>query len=159
MGNISKGKPMKISWICCKFSELTNNELYEILALRTAIFIVEQNCPFQDQDGKKDFEAYHLQGKNEKGGLLAYARLFPSGLAYAQASIGRVATSSLGRGHGFGKQLMTEAIHQIYEKYGNQPIKIGAQYYLKGFYESFGFIQTSEIYLEDGIEHIEMLRN
>jgi ElaA protein len=159
MGNISKRKPMKISWTCSAFDALSNSQLYDILALRTAIFIVEQNCPFQDQDGKKDFEAYHLQGRNENGELLGYARLLPSGLAYEQSSIGRVATSTIGRGHGVGKQLMAESIQKIYEIYGKQSIKIGAQYYLKTFYESFGFNQTSEIYLEDGIEHIEMLRN
>jgi ElaA protein len=149
---------MEITWQCKSFNELSNKELYSILALRTAIFIVEQNCPFQDQDGKKDYESHHLFAKTTDNEIVAYSRILPENLAYPMISIGRVVTASSMRGAGIGKLLMEKSIEMIYEKNGEKPIKIGAQYYLKKFYESFGFEKTSEIYLEDGIEHIEMVK-
>lgn len=149
---------VQINWLSKKFEELTVYELYDLLALRTEVFVVEQNCPFQDQDGKKDFKAIHLLGKNIDNQLIAYTRILPVGLAYTEASIGRVVSSSKYRGQGIGKILMQKSIEILYESFGEIPIKIGAQYYLKKFYESFGFEQTSEIYLEDGIEHIEMVK-
>ncbi len=149
---------MDIQWLCKSFNQLNTVELYEILALRTAVFIVEQNCPFQDQDGKKDFMAYHLMGKNTDNQVVAYTRLLPKGLAYDEISIGRVVSSPTIRGTGIGKILMEKSIIFCSQKFGNEPIKIGAQLYLKKFYESFGFAKTSEIYLEDGIEHIEMVK-
>jgi ElaA protein len=149
---------MQIDWSCVSFGQLSLTELYEILALRTEVFIVEQNCPFQDQDGKKDFESFHLLGKNDKHKIIAYTRLLPAGLAYNEVSIGRVVSSLSVRGSGIGKILMKKSIETCIEKYGNLPIKIGAQLYLKSFYESFGFVKSSITYLEDGIEHIEMVR-
>ena len=128
-----------------------------LLQLRSEVFVVEQTCPFQDIDGQ-DQAAYHLLGYAETGELAAYARLFEAGLSYAQASIGRVATSPRYRRFGLGRQLLQEAIAQCDTLFGAQPIKIGAQLYLQAFYESFGFMQQGEGYLEDGIPHIYMLR-
>jgi ElaA protein len=148
---------MKISWELKSFEELSNTELYTILRLRAEVFIVEQNCPYLDMDGK-DQLSFHLMGMNDRQELLAYARLLPAGLAFREVSIGRVLSSSAARGSGAGMELMQTAIQHIYKKFGEVPIRIGAQLYLKKFYERLGFVQVSEMYLEDDIEHIEMLR-
>jgi ElaA protein len=145
-----------MNWICKKFDDLTPHELYAILQLRNEVFVVEQNCVFQDADDK-DQACFHLMCRNEKK-LIAYTRIVPAGICYEEISIGRVVTSPSARRKGFGKELMLQSIYTartIFNKYS--AIKIGAQLYLKKFYESLGFIQTSDIYLEDGIEHIEML--
>ena len=147
---------MQINWLLKSFDELTPYELYAILQLRIEVFIVEQNCVFQDADDK-DQVAYHLMGYYNKQ-LLAYTRLLVQGAAYEQASIGRVVTSPKSRGNGTGKLLMHKSIECINQLFGNVDIKIGAQLYLKHFYSSFGFEQISDVYLEDGIEHIYMLR-
>lgn len=145
-----------ISWTTAKFEKLTAAELYEILQLRAEVFVVEQNCPYQDLDGK-DSKAIHLMGRNASGKLIAYARLLAPGISYEVASIGRVVSSPSVRGFGAGKELMETAIRQMEIHFGAVPIRIGAQEYLKKFYESFGFVQVSGTYLEDNIPHIEML--
>lgn len=144
-----------INWICKPFHELTPEELYSILQLRNEVFVVEQNCVFQDADNK-DQKCYHLAGY-VNGHLAAYARIVPSGVAYSEPSIGRVVTSPTYRRIAAGKQLMQLAIEKCYQLYGQQTIKIGAQLYLKKFYESFGFKQIGEQYDEDGIPHIYMV--
>lgn len=145
---------MEIQWRLKKFDELTPHELYAALQLRNEVFVVEQQCAFQDADDK-DQGSYHLLGfAGEK--LSAYTRLVPPGLSYPEMSIGRVVTSPAVRRSGAGKLLMTESIACCYRLFGKGPIKIGAQLYLKAFYESFGFRPISGIYLEDGIEHIYM---
>lgn len=144
-----------ISWQCKPFSELTNEELYKILQLRNEVFVVEQNCPYQDCDDK-DLKAYHLTAWDDDT-LVAYTRLLPKGIPYADAaSIGRVVTSPKVRGQNLGKQLMLNSIEKIYLLYSQVPITIGAQLYLKRFYESFSFVQKGEVYLEDNIPHITM---
>ena len=149
---------MNLTWYHKHFKDLTTNELYQILQLRNEVFIVEQNCPFQDLDDK-DFKCFHLLGfDTDSQKILAYTRIVPKGVSYEEASIGRVVTSPLARGRGIGKVLMLKSIELLEELYGGVPIKIGAQYYLKKFYESLGFQQVGEIYLEDGIEHILMDR-
>ncbi|MDQ6757815.1 MAG: GNAT family N-acetyltransferase [Bacteroidota bacterium] len=148
---------MNIKWVCKTFDELTPHELYSILQLRNEVFIVEQNCVYQDCDDK-DQQSYHIMGWDESK-LLAYTRVMPAELSFEVASIGRVVTSPSIRRNKIGKELMIRSIEYLYELFGNVPIKIGAQLYLKQFYESLGFVQTSDIYLEDGIEHIEMLHN
>ena len=135
--------------------ELSSHELYAIIRLRNEVFVVEQNCVFQDADNK-DQKCFHLMGWIDSE-LAAYTRLVPKDVAYNYISIGRVVTSPLYRKRGTGKALMIEAIQQCNQLFGKQPIKLGAQLYLKRFYTSFGFQQTSDVYLEDGIEHIEML--
>jgi len=146
---------MEISWEIKAFAGLTTAQLYMLLRLRNEVFVVEQNCPYQDIDGK-DLKAMHLMAMDGDR-LAAYCRLLPAGVSYPECSIGRVITCSDYRGSGLGQKLMESAIREIRKHYGEVPVRIGAQYYLKRFYESFGFAQTSEIYLEDGIEHIEML--
>jgi ElaA protein len=146
-----------IKWLFKKFDTLSPDELYAILQLRNAVFVVEQNCVFQDADNK-DQASYHLMGWSNEV-LVAYARIIPGGVVYELPSIGRVVTSSAARKNGTGKILMKEAIEVSQKLFGKVPIKLGAQLYLKKFYESFGFIQSSDIYLEDGIQHIEMIRS
>jgi ElaA protein len=145
-----------INWKLKKFDGLTVDELYAILRLRSEVFVVEQNCVFQDMDNKDQF-SYHLMGWDE-GVLVAYTRLIPPGISYAYASIGRVITAQATRGSGIGKQLMEKSIEEATRLFGKVPIKIGAQLYLREFYNSFGFKQSSDIYDEDGIDHIEMIR-
>jgi ElaA protein len=143
-------------WILKKFDELSSSELYDILRLRNEVFVVEQNCVFQDADNK-DQNSYHLMGM-EDGRLLAYTRIVPPGEIYQQPSIGRVVTSPDARGKGFGKELMQQSIKMVYTLFGQQPIMIGAQCYLKKFYEELGFLQSGEIYPEDGIDHMHMIK-
>ncbi len=149
---------LQISWHIKPFEKLTLTELYEILALRTEVFIVEQNCPFQDADGEMDYKSHHFLGKNAENQIVAYTRILPPSLAFEYASIGRVVNSPKIRGQKLGKILFEQSISALYKLYGKVPIQIGAQYYLLNFYKSFGFEICSEIYLEDGIEHIEMLK-
>lgn len=144
-----------INWICKPFYELNPTELYAILQLRNEVFVVEQNCVFQDADNK-DQQSFHLAGYVNDD-VAAYARLVPSGVAYNEPSIGRVVTSPAYRRIAAGKQLMQKAIAECYQLFGKQTIKIGAQLYLKKFYESFGFRQMGEEYDEDGIIHIYMI--
>ena len=147
---------MAIQWTLKKFDDLSAIELYKIMQLRNEVFVVEQNCVYQDADNK-DISSWQFMGwANEK--LVAFTRLLPPGLAYEQASIGRVVTSPSARRSGIGKELMERSIKEIKNLFGEVPIKIGAQLYLQKFYTSLGFVQTSEIYLEDGIKHIEMVR-
>lgn len=145
-------------FICKPFYRLSLDELYALMVLRQEVFVVEQNCPYLDADGK-DQGSWHLMMYDEKG-IIACTRLLPKGLAYASyMSIGRVVTSGRARGTGAGKVLMTESIKKCIELFGNQAIKIGAQSYLLNFYESFGFVSTGEEYMEDGIPHTKMVRS
>lgn len=145
-----------ITWQLKTFDELTITELYHILQLRCEVFIVEQNCPYLDPDGK-DFKSHHVLGYTN-GKLAAYARLVKPGVSYAEVSIGRVITSPAFRKLNYGRQLMEQSIRYISDLYGNIPVRIGAQAYLKKFYESFGFVDLNEPYMEDGIPHLIMLR-
>ena len=146
-----------MKWILKKFDELTSHELYSILQLRNEVFVVEQNCVYQDADNK-DQASYHFTGwKNDK--LIAYTRLLPKGVAYKDyVSIGRVVTASSERRNSIGKELIKKSIEQLNNLFESVPIKIGAQLYLKKFYSEFGFRQNSDVYSEDGIEHIEMIK-
>lgn len=140
------------------FHELSLSELYAIMLLRQAVFVVEQNCPYLDADGK-DAQALHLGVYNEEGELLAYARIFDRGIAYADyASIGRVIVAQKARGTGLGYQLMEEAAKQLYQHYGQQPIKISAQAHLQTFYGRLGYQGIGEGYLEDDIPHRAMIK-
>lgn len=146
---------METTWTLKPFSDLQNLELYQILQVRNEVFIVEQNCPYQDCDAK-DFKAHHLCAW-QQGQLVAYARLLPPGISYpGQASIGRVLTAPSARRQNLGRELMRRAIGEIYTLFGPVEIAISAQYYLKNFYESFRFVQIGDIYLEDDIPHVHM---
>lgn len=147
---------MQLQWLLKRFDELTPYQLYAILQLRNEVFVVEQNCVFQDADDK-DQNSYHLMGFLDNK-LVAYTRLVPAGVSYEQASIGRVVTSPSVRRSGAGKLLMQQSIDSLYALFGKVPIKIGAQLYLQHFYESFGFVRISDVYDEDGIDHIYMLK-
>jgi ElaA protein len=141
-------------WVLKKFQELTPDELYALLRLRAEVFVIEQTCAFQDLDNK-DQPSYHLLGYLQDE-LVAYTRLVPPGISYTAASIGRVVTSPAHRKKGFGKLLMQESIKVCDQLFGKNTIMIGAQCYLIEFYSSLGFVPSGEVYLEDGIEHIEM---
>lgn len=145
----------QLNWILKKFDDLSAYELYAIMQLRNEVFAVEQNCVYQDADNK-DQPSFHFMGWLDDK-LVAYTRLLPPGVAYNEPSIGRVVTSPSARGKAIGRELMKRSIEEVYILYGALPIKIGAQLYLLNFYASFGFNQTSAIYLEDNIEHIEMV--
>jgi ElaA protein len=145
-----------MQWLLKKFDQLSPYQLYAILQLRNEVFVVEQNCVFQDADNN-DQNAYHLMSFADDR-LIAYTRLIPPGEIYDQASIGRVVTSPSARAIGAGKELMKQSIKACYDLFGMHDIKIGAQVYLRKFYESFGFTQSSDIYMEDGIPHIYMIR-
>jgi len=146
-----------MTYACVPFEQLRVQELYEIMALRQEVFIVEQNCPYMDADGK-DQQAWHLMGRDATGRLIAYTRLLPQGVSYPEyASIGRVVSSPSVRGTGAGKALMVKSIEMMRHLFGPGPIKIGAQSYLLQFYSSFGFRSTGEEYLEDGIPHTKMI--
>ena len=146
-----------VKWLLKKFDDLTALELYAIMQLRNEVFVVEQNCVFQDADNK-DQSSWHLMGwDNDR--LVAYSRIIPGGVAYDLPSIGRIVTSAAVRRNGTGKILMDESIKAVKNLFGDTSIKLGAQLYLKNFYESFGFTQSSAAYLEDGIQHIEMTRS
>lgn len=137
------------------FSQLTTKELYEILRLRSEIFVVEQNCAYQDIDSKDD-ASYHLYFEDH-GAIVTYLRILPKGISYPETSIGRVLTKPAYRKQGLSKELVQRAIDYITEVLGEREIKISAQSYLQKFYKSVGFETTSDIYLEDGIAHIEMV--
>lgn len=147
---------MKIQWQIKSFEKLSVNELYDILQLRSAIFVVEQNCVYLDTDSK-DKSALHLMGTFD-GKIVAYARLFESGITFDTASIGRVVVVANYRDKKWGHELMQEAIAGIQSHFSESKITIGAQLYLKKFYESHGFVPASEMYLEDNIPHIKMIK-
>ena len=145
-----------MNWMVKKFDALTPYELYAILQLRSQVFGVEQNCVYQDMDNK-DQVCFHMMCW-EHDALVAYTRLVPPGVSYTEPSIGRVVTSRDMRRGGLGKTLVEKSIAEIFKLYGQTAIKIGAQLYLKKFYESFDFEQSGDIYDEDGIPHIHMRR-
>ncbi|THH40556.1 GNAT family N-acetyltransferase [Neolewinella litorea] len=147
---------MPVNWKVYTFDELDVHLLYAILALRQEVFVVEQTCWYLDADGK-DQAALHVVGTRE-GKVVAYTRILQKGISYPEyASIGRVITAPSARGQGLGRPLMQESIRILYERYGVQPIKIGAQAHLQSFYGSLGFVGVGEIYDEDGIPHRSML--
>lgn len=138
------------------FDELHTGELYQILQLRSKVFVVEQNCVYQDLDDK-DYMALHIIGKRNDV-LVAYTRIFKQGDYFKEASIGRVTVKMEERGHGYGLQIMEASINAIIDRFGPVPIRISAQKYLIAFYNSLGFTEMGNEYLEDGIPHIDMLR-
>lgn len=148
----------EITWHLKKMEELSAFEMYQILKVRSEVFVVEQNCVYLDADGK-DEKGYHFCGWIGED-LVAYCRLLPVGVSYTDAaSIGRVLTNSRYRNIGAGKLLMEKAIKTTYELYSTTNIKIGAQLYLLKFYSELGFKQISDTYLEDDIPHIEMIHS
>lgn len=149
-----------IEWQWCSYEELTRDTLFEIIKVRQEVFIVEQNCAYQDVDDLDRF-SWHLIGwRKDSAGekLVAYLRVVFPGKKYLEPAIGRVVTAPSVRGTGLGYELTQEAISRVRQIYPNTDIRISAQQYLEGFYSKFGFEKVGNPYDEDGIRHIEMLR-
>lgn len=144
-----------MKWQLKKFEELNINEIYEILSTRSEVFVVEQKCPYQDIDFK-DKNSYHLFAQ-EEGKIVAYLRILEKGISYEEISIGRVLITKDYRGKGISREMMLKAIDFIENNLNENKIKISAQAYLTNFYKSVGFIEVSEVYLEDDIPHIDMV--
>ncbi|MBU0970724.1 MAG: GNAT family N-acetyltransferase [Proteobacteria bacterium] len=146
-----------IQWEIKKFSELTATQLYEQLRLRVEVFVVEQACPYPELDGKDlHMETLHLSVRMA-GTLAAYLRILAPGVSYPGVSLGRVVTARAFRRQGLSHLLIEKALELAREKWPGIAIQIGAQEYLRPFYQSHGFDPTSKIYLEDGIPHIDMV--
>ena len=147
-------------WQWRTFAELTSAELYELLALRQQVFVLEQQCFYNDFDGL-DQQAHHLLGWREVDGkrqLAGYLRCLAPGIKYTEMSLGRVLTAKAARGLGVGRELIAHGIANAEQQYPGHRIRIGAQHYLEQFYASFGFQTITPVYDEDGIPHIDMLR-
>ncbi len=144
-------------WKIKSFHQLNVSELYGILRLRQEVFAVEQNCVYLDADGKDQF-CDHIFGVDDAGKVIACCRIVQPGISYSEVSIGRVATHPDHRHHGFGRMVMDKAINFIEDRYGPVAIRIEAQYYLEKFYTHYGFEVSGEVYLLDGIQHVEMIR-
>lgn len=144
-----------VSWRCKSFSELSGSEVYEILALRAEVFVVEQDCAYQDVDGK-DSLAMHLMGWGLGDELSAYLRSFPPESLREEIVIGRVVTSPAARGQGLGRKLMLEGMRRAWRQWGDHPIHVSAQAHLQDWYNSLGFVVCGPGYPEDGIPHLPM---
>jgi ElaA protein len=144
-----------LAWTWARLDDLTARDVYDLLALRSEVFVMEQQCVFLDADGA-DMQAWHLLGRNAQGGLDAYLRLVDPGVKYAEPSIGRVVTHPNARGTGLGRLLMQEGIARTHDTWPGQATRIGAQARLQRFYEDLGFVRQGDEYIEDGIPHIEM---
>ncbi|WOT05490.1 GNAT family N-acetyltransferase [Shewanella youngdeokensis] len=145
-------------WKSLAFSELTLDELYDILKLRVDVFVVEQNCPYPELDNKdRQSQTQHLLGIDEQGTIQAYARVLAPGVSYPEVSIGRVIVAEASRGQGVAHTLMQKAISIAVRKWPEQNIQLGGQAHLTDFYQQLGFKPVSDIYLEDGIPHLDML--
>ena len=149
-------KPV-VRWRWHTYQQLTTDLLYAILRLRQAVFSVEQSCAYLDLDGR-DQHSLHLTGHDDAGELVAYLRIVEPGRRFPEASIGRVVTSRKVRRSGVGKDLMAEGLRKAAEVYPGQPNRISAQLYLEGFYGGFGYVRAGDVYVEDGIPHVEMLK-
>ncbi|WP_306351178.1 GNAT family N-acetyltransferase [Flavobacterium sp. '19STA2R22 D10 B1'] len=147
---------MTVTWKITPFKDLTIDELYQVLQLRSEVFVVEQNCVYQDIDGK-DTKALHLIGLFN-GEVVAYTRLFDAGIYFDNASLGRVVISPKLREQKLGHEMIHKAIIGIEENFHTSAITISAQLYLERFYQKHGFESVGESYLEDDIPHIEMIK-
>ena len=148
---------MKINWVVKKWSALIANEIYFILRLRSEVFVVEQDCVYQDIDGK-DQDAFHVLGK-QGDKLVAYARLLKKGISYTDfVAIGRVVVADAHRGKSVGHDLFRFCLQDLQYRYPKEDIKISAQAHLEEFYKQHGFEKVGESYLEDGIPHIGMIK-
>jgi len=148
-----------IQWNIKTFQELTVEQLFEVLQLRVNVFVVEQQCAYPELDDyDRHVETRHLSGRNNDGRLIAYARFLPPGLRYAEVNLGRFVVRAAWRKQGIGHQLLKAALKDISRCWPKTSIKISAQDYLQTVYEQYGFVRVSEVYLEDGIPHVEMRR-
>ena len=147
----------QLRWRWYSFSELDTQDLYEVIALRQAVFIVEQQCPFADADGR-DGQALHLLGRVPKGTLVAYLRLFGPQSLSDHPSIGRIVVHPGFRKTGLGRALVEEALRMIGERYPGRSVRIASQLAVESFYERMGFVRAGTPYNEDGIVHVAMIR-
>ena len=148
-----------VSWQAKRYADLSLDELYELLRLRSQVFVIEQNCVYLDPDDKdRHPEAVHLMGRAGDGRLAAYLRILPPGLSYPQVSFGRVLTAAEFRGQRLGGPLLEAALIEIQRRWPGADIQIGAQSHLQTYYGRYGFEPSSELYVEDGIPHIDLLR-
>ncbi len=149
--------PGPVDWAWLRYASLALDDLYDLLALRSAVFSVEQNCAYLDPDGV-DRQCWHLLGRGAQGQLMAYLRGVDPGAKYAEASIGRVITAPVARGTGLGRQLVAEGLRRMDTTWPGVALRISAQAHLDRFYAGFGFAAVGGQYMEDNIPHIEMLR-
>ncbi len=149
---------MILNWEIKPYRDLNINEFHDIIALRIKVFVIEQNCPYQDLDGK-DKKAYHIFCRDGKGNIVSTARILPNGISYPEVSIGRVVVDESVRGKEVGHELLKKSIDFIIAEFGQVPIVISAQQHLEKFYKNHGFIKNSDEYMEDGIPHIQMRRD
>ena len=147
-------------WQIKAFDDLTTCQLYELLQLRVDVFVVEQHCAYPELDTfDRHTETRHLLGYDESGSLMTYSRLLPAGLSFSEVSIGRFLVREYARGYGVGHQLLQKALLESQRLWPDKPIRIAAQDYLQRFYEQYGFLRTSEVFLDHGVPHIEMLKS
>lgn len=148
-----------MEWVLKSFKQLDIDELFELLKLRVDVFVVEQNCPYPEIDEKdRHADTLHLFGTKKNGELAAYLRILPPGLSFKETSFGRVVVTAQYRKQGISNTMVKKALEIIENRRPEKNIRIGAQVYLKQFYESHGFQCVSGEYFEDGIAHIDMLR-
>ena len=151
-------KAANILWTIVHFNDLSTRQLFDLMKLRTEVFVVEQDCPYQEVD-EKDLSAYHVLGYTNKKELIAVSRILPEGISYAEASIGRVAIKLSYRNLGLAHLLNERSIRYIETRLNTSSIRLSAQSHLRSFYEKHQFTVVSDEYLEDGIPHVEMLRS
>ncbi|MFT7344532.1 MAG: ElaA protein [Lentimonas sp.] len=145
-----------LNWKVKRFDELSLDEFHDVIQLRIQVFVVEQDCPYQDLDGL-DKKTHHVLGTDDKGNILATARILPPGLSYPQIAIGRVVVDERLRKSGQGHELMKQTLGFIEQLYGKNDLILSAQKHLEKYYEAHGFLSTGKEYLEDGIPHVQMI--
>lgn len=147
---------MNINKIISHFNDISVDHFHDIAALRIKIFVIEQNCPYQELDGK-DKDAFHLYYINQNNEVVAATRILPQGISYDEVSIGRVVVDESYRGTGLGHEIMKQSMLFIKEQYGDVDVRLSAQKHLENYYGRHNFRSTGKEYLEDGIPHVEML--
>jgi ElaA protein len=150
---------VSIQWEVKPFRQLSVDTLFELLQLRVDVFVVEQQCAYRElEEYDRHQETRHLSGRSEGGELIAYARLLPPGLRYSETNLGRFVVRADSRKQGIGHQLLESALQESARCWSHTPIRISAQDYLQAFYAQYGFVRVSDVYLEDGIPHVEMVK-
>ncbi len=148
-----------LDWKTTAFHQFSLDELFDVLHLRVDVFVVEQECAYRELDEyDRHPEVRHLSGYDESGQLIAYSRLLPTGLRYPEKNFGRFVVRADSRKQGIGHQLMEKSLQEISCFWPKNSIRISAQEYLQRFYSQYGFIRVSDVYLEDGIPHVEMVK-
>jgi len=145
-----------LNWEFKYYNELSLDEFHDLIALRIKVFVIEQNCPYQDLDGL-DKQCYHMLARDSNQMIVGTARIIPPGVEYPAAGIGRIVIDESIRGGQYGHELMRQAMQFIFTKFGMLEMKLSAQKHLEKFYNQHGFLSTGKEYLEDGIPHVEMI--